>query len=148
MDLGYKTLDGKAAKGMTKAEYMDCMRAACDHFQQHSSAFRRLGGNIYLVHDKSTCHPTQPIPGLSWRPVAHPPHSPDLMPLDYGIFGAAKQELDRKAPRGMPWADKVRLFKEILDKAPVKATISAYQSRLKACFEAGGKHFRAPRKNA
>jgi hypothetical protein len=148
LNKGYQTRQGKQAKGMTKQEYMDCVREARDHFQASSSAFRRLGSNIYLVHDKCRTHPSQPIPGVAWTPVAHPPHSPDLMPLDYGIFGAAKLELDRRATRAMPWEEKAALFKKILQEAPLEATIKAFRSRLMACIDAGGKHFKPPRGRA
>lgn len=145
LNKGYQTQQGKQAKSMTKHEYSDCVRAAQDHFQASSAAFRRLKGPIYLVHDKSRTHPSQPIPEVTWKPVAHPPHSPDLMPLDYGIFGAAKLELDRRATRAMPWEEKAALFMQVLQEAPVEATIKAFRSRLQACIDAGGKHFKPPR---
>ena len=147
LKLGYKNkLKGTDAKGLTKDEYMDCVRAAEKHFKDTSPAFRRLKGPIYLVHDKSTTHPSKPIPGVSWTILSHPPHSPDLMPLDYGIFGTAKRELDSKITRDMPWADKVKLYKDILMAGPVAATINSYESRMNACINAGGKHFKMPRK--
>jgi hypothetical protein len=147
LNLGYK-VNGKDAKMVTKPEYMDCVRGAVQHFTENSLAFRRLKGPIYLVHDRSTTHPSHPIPGCPWVVVSHPPHSPDLMPLDYGIFGTAKQELDRRATRAMPWADKVQLYKDILMAGPVQATIKAYESRLKACIAAGGKQCKMSRKKA
>lgn len=146
LKMGYLNTEGGEAKGLTKNEYMECVRAAEKHFLDTSPAFRRIKGNIYLVHDRSSTHPSKPIPGVSWTPVAHPPHSPDLMPLDYGIFGTAKQELDRSSTRAMPWADKVQLYKDILMAGPVTATINSYQARLQACIDAGGKHFRMSRR--
>jgi len=68
------------------------------------------------------------------------------MPLDYGIFGTAKQELDRRALSNMPWVEKAQLYKDILLEGPMAATIKAYQSRLKACINVGGKHVRMSRK--
>jgi hypothetical protein len=69
---------------------------------------------MYLVHDRSGAHPSQQIPGLTWKVVMHPPHSPDMMPLDYGIFGAAKGDLDRKVQPTWKWVDRVNEFKRIL----------------------------------
>jgi len=107
--------------------------APVGHGQDKGAGIR---GPIFLVHDRSTTHPSQPIPGCSWIVVSHPPHSCNLMPLYYGIFGTSKQELDRWASHVMPWADKVQLYKDILKAGPVEATIRAYESRLKACVAA------------
>jgi len=70
------------------------------------------------------------------------------MPLDFCICSTAKLELDRMTSREMPWVEKVQLYQDIPDRAPVVATINAYISRLNACIEAGGEHLHAPRKTA
>jgi hypothetical protein len=68
------------------------------------------------------------------------------MPLEYVTFGTAKQELDGRTPSVMPWVEKAQMYKDILLEGPMAATIKAYQSRLKACINVGGKHVRMSRK--
>lgn len=141
----YMTKQGKPAKGLTQQEYKTCMKSAEDYYMEHSPAFKNLKGDKFLVHDRCGVHPKRQIPEVTWKVVAHPPHSPDLMPLDYGIFGMAKVALDKKVRRAQSWDEKVQIFKTILKEVEVKATIEAFRSRLLACIDSKGAHFRIPR---
>ena len=141
----YNTKQGKPAKGLTQAEYKACMKSAEEYFMEHCPAFKNLKGDKFLIHDRSGVHPKKQIPGVSWKVVAHPPHSPDLMPLDYGIFGMTKTALDNEVRRDQPWEEKVQIFKDILKKVDVKPTIEAFRSRMLACVDSKGSHFHIPR---
>ena len=137
----YLTKDGKRAKGVTLEEYKDCVRAACVHYEAVVPALRRHADCMQLVHDKAKIHHTKPLTEAPWQPVAHPPRSPDMMPLDYGIFGTVKTRLQREVPRGATWEHKVQLFKKILGEAPFKRTIEHFKLRMEACIESKGWHF-------
>ena len=119
----YLTRQGKKAKGAVLEEYKDCVRAACAHYAAVVPALGRHADRMQLVHDKAKIHHTQPLPDAPWRPVAHPPCSPDMMPLDYGIFGTVKTRLQREVTRSATWEQKVQLFKKILSEAPFQRTI-------------------------
>lgn len=135
----YKTKGGGDAHQMTQEEYIACVKEAHDHFCQ-SSKFRRLGADILLVHDRGPCHPKGPIPGVHWRPVQLPPHSPDLDPLDYGIFGTTKTKLGTLMPYCPNWEKRVSEFQRLLREAPMQHTIEEFTMRLQACIAAKGLH--------
>ena len=137
----YLTKTGKKAKGAVLEEYKDCVRAACAHYEARVPALRRHADRMLLVHDKSKIHHTQPLPGAPWQPVTHPPRSPDMMPLDYGIFGTVKLRLQREVSRSATWEDKVQLFKKILSEAPFQSTIEQFAPRMNDCIASEGWHF-------
>ena len=69
------------------------------------------------------------------------PRSPDLDPLDYSVFGAAKTRLASDLPLSATWEQRVARFKEILQAAPVDKAIRQMSLRASACIAAGGQHF-------
>jgi hypothetical protein len=82
----------------------------------------------------------QGLEQLILKAVAMPPGSPDLMPLDYGIFGTCKLQLERSMAKTAAWEDRVAKFKELIAAAPVKPTIQQFGDRLKAVVRASGGH--------
>ena len=80
------------------------------------------------------------LKGMGLDVVVQPPRSPDVMPLDYGIFGFTKTALERELPRRAPWADRVEKFKELLRSCSPRATIEEYPLRLQAIIDSKGGH--------
>jgi hypothetical protein len=136
----YQTQQGKKAKGMTKMEFAACVRAAYMYYNDKFPAFKRLSQEILLVQDGARVHGKEILPDAPWVPVTQPPHSPDMMPLDYGIFGFTKIRLQRAVDRGDSWESRVQLFKKFLTEASVVATINEFPLRMKACIASNGMH--------
>ena len=143
----YTTVQNKQVKratAMTGEEYMDCVKAAWKHFMR-LSPFRRVAAHAMLVHDKSTVHCSACVVlglrNMDLTSVVQPARSPDLMPLDYGIFGPAKNKLDAESPRDTRWEDRVALLKGILTARSPDATIAEFPLRLRACIASNGEHF-------
>lgn len=136
---GYTTQQGKVAKGITKAEFAVCVKAAYNHFNNSSAAFRRLD-QVFMVQDGARVHGKKALLDAPWVPVTQPPHSPDMMPLDYGIFGFTKIRLQRAVDRGDTWEAKVQMFKDFLMEASVEATIKEFPLRMHACITSKGMH--------
>lgn len=140
----YKTLAGKDAERMTMEEYIDCCTAMTRHFagEGATDAKRaRMVRQLVLVHDKSTCHPGSPIDvGLRSKLAVSmaAPRSPDLMPLDYAVFGWAKRKLLGAEKKGWTWANRAEFFVKTLQGFDPKPCIKAYEHRLKECYESGG----------
>jgi hypothetical protein len=139
----YLTQAGNDASKMVAGEYMHCVQAALNHFMQYP-AFREVRESAMLVHDKSKVHMSKPVKkgleDLALRVVVGPPRSPDLMPLDYGIFGFTKTQLERNLTKHANWGDRVQKFKELLRTASPVATIEEFPLRLQACINAKGSH--------
>jgi hypothetical protein len=143
----YTTMKNKQVKlatAMTGEEYVDCVKAAWQHFMQKRE-FRSLAANAMLVHDKSTAHLSacvvQGLKDLGIAAVVQPARSPDLMPLDYGVFGSAKNRLDADLPRNVRWEDKATCFKKLLSDGSPNAVVEEFPLRLKACMISNGEHF-------
>lgn len=131
------------AAGMTGEEYMDVVRAAWDAFMKVPE-FRRVSAGAMLVHDKCrahTCaHVSAGLSDMGLRVAIQPPRSPDLMPLDYGIFGFSKRQLERRLTQHAKWEDRVTMYKDILSSTSPAATIQEYPLRLQACCDSEGEH--------
>ena len=134
----HKTQQGQPAKAMTKKEFAFCVRAAHNHFN-NKPAFARLD-KIFLVQDGARVHGKKALHDAPWEPVTQPPHSPDMMPLDYGIFGFTKIKLQRAVDRGDSWEAKVQMFKKFLMEASVGPTIEEFPLRMDACISSKGMH--------
>ena len=136
----FQTIQGKDAQSMTLKEYAAAVKAAHDHFNSKFRAFKALNTEVIIVHDGARVHHKKQIPGVPWTTVTQPPHSPDMMPLDYGIFGFTKSRLQRAVLRSDAWEDKVQMFKDFLMEAPVGPTINEFQQRMHACIASRGMH--------
>jgi hypothetical protein len=134
---------GKELVKMGGEEYRDFLKAAYEHFKQKRRS-RARSGDLIIVHDRATPHGSHAVKEwleqLGKRASTLPPRSPDLMPLDYGIFGTVKQALARSTPLHAEWSQEVSNFKELLDEAPVEQTIGQFKLRLRAVIEAKGGH--------
>lgn len=139
----YLDSKGKQLVGMGGKEYLHFINAAMRHFSTNRE-FRAKRETALLVHDRGKAHMsmavTHGLEQLGLRAVALPPRSPDLMPLDYGIFGTCKQQLERSMARNAAWGDRVARFKELIAAAAVRPTIGQFEHRLKAAVLAGGGH--------
>lgn len=70
-----------------------------------------------------------------------PPRSPDLDPLDYGVFGAAKRRLREERVRGKVGFDEAcKHFMEDLQALDATRIIEQLPLRLQACIESRGAH--------
>jgi hypothetical protein len=71
-----------------------------------------------------------------------PARSPDLDPLDYGVFGAVKREWQRRVSKAqLSWSDQCSLLIELLEQADASAAIKALHNRIQKCKSAAGFHF-------
>jgi hypothetical protein len=126
------------------------VREAVKTYNKNPS-FRKLRNKVLLIHDRSRVHSKGSIEGVPWEVAMHPPRSPDLMPLDYGVFGTAKNEevrISSSKKQGMSWEERVSTFKTILKGYEVTHTIEQYPKRLKACIDNNGHHFEDSLKRA
>jgi len=132
------------ASAMTGEEYMDAVKAAWKQFMK-CHAFRRMAGSAMLVHDKAKQHTCEAV--RQWlqqqgvTTVVQPARSPDMMPLDYGVFGTARAQLGRALPMSAPWEDRVATFKALLSGFKPAATIGEFPLRMKACIDSSGQQF-------
>jgi hypothetical protein len=132
------------AGAMTGEEYMDAVKAAWAAFMRQS-AFRRIAGSAVLVHDRArqhTCSAVQQwLKQQGLTAVVQPARSPDMMPLDYGVFGTTRTQLGRTLTMQARWEDRVATFKGFLSSFKPAATIGEFPLRMKACIESGGQQF-------
>ena len=77
----------------------------CQTLDKLREAIRRkrpgqLTNGVILQHDNATPHTARVTQGwlekYGWEILPHPPHSPDLAPSDYHLFGPLKRELAGK----------------------------------------------------
>lgn len=137
----YTTANGQPAKAMGQEEYADFITYAWDQFTQ-CTAFRRRSDEALLIHDRNRVHSSsvvqQRLETLGINSMLAPPRSPDLMPLDYGVFGTIKLQLGRELPRTASWEQRACKFLELLRQRPSDRVIRSFEERLSACIEAHG----------
>jgi hypothetical protein len=89
---------------MAGEEYSPFLKAAWEHFMKQPG-FRAHHRSALLVHDRSKAHGStnvkHSLEEMNLACKVLPPRSPDLMPLDYGVFGSVKQQLGRELPHGL-----------------------------------------------
>ena len=94
------------------------------------------------VHDRATTHTKQGITlegfDAKLRVVNAPPRSPDLMPLDYAVFGNVKRQLLNKVGLNAKWEEKAECFWQLIQDFNVSAAIESYPKRIAKCMETGG----------
>lgn len=134
----------QVAKKITGGEYLDAVRVALKQFRGRH-AFRAVRNNAMLVHDKGLHHVSAAVKdglkAMGISAVVQPARSPDLMPLDYGIFGSARLELGRRGLGKGAWEARVTAFKEILEGSMATAVIDQFPLRVRACIEMNGEQF-------
>lgn len=143
----YFTKTQKLAQRMTAQEYVDCVKEAALHFAGGSAKqppLKRYIERMALVHDRSACHPHGDInierPEAKLTTILAPPRSPDLMPLDYAVFGTVKAELGRLERRDWTWADRATTFVKLLEDFNPTNAIESFPKRLQNCLKNGGGH--------
>ena len=100
---------------------------------------------LILWHDHDTTHLAQETKAwLQQRGILEqlmPVRSPDLDPLDYGVFGTAKSSLRHHVFRDhMGWDQACRTFVAELCAMDTDATIRELPLRLQACVDVQGGH--------
>ena len=146
----YKNDNGKVLTCMGGQEYCDFLRGAKRHFMRQA-AFSKRSAEAMLVHDKSTPHQskvaTEALARLRLKAVVQPPRSPDLMPLDYGIFGRVKTAIAGRVKILRTWEESVsELEKKLLAARSdlIDSTIDQFPRRLEACIASLGDHLGKP----
>jgi hypothetical protein len=140
----YSKQHGEPYKKMGAEEYADFMQAAWRHFMA-DTGFRRRSHEAWVLHDRDPAHKSSTVKSLLKQlhlpAELLPPRSPDLMPLDYGIFGNCKRQARQQSPPQPDWASTAIDFRKRVENAPFEKTIKQFPFRLKACIAAGGQHF-------
>jgi hypothetical protein len=139
----YHDPKGDAHASMGGEEYCDFLDSARSYFMDQPQ-FRSRSRHALLVHDKSKVHTSkaveQHLKSRHLDVAVMPPRSPDLQPLDYGIFSASKNQLAKHAGRAMAWTPKVLELKKLISDADIAPSIHGFVDRLEACISAGGGH--------
>lgn len=139
----YTDAHGNARTGMAAEEYADFLQAAMKHFSKNPE-FRRRREAAMLVHDRSSVHRSGHVAtalrSMGLKSVLLPPRSPDLQPLDYGIFGLVKRRVESGLGSDRSWGNRVNLLKKLLADVQPGPTIAQFPKRLEAVVRAGGKH--------
>ena len=140
----YKKASGAVHKGMSGEEYLDAVQKAVENSVEHAT--RGELSNMVLLHDRDPAHKDSIV--SSWCGTKGitiellPQRSPDLDPLDYGLFGVAKAKLDRAIQRQkLGWGDRCTELLKILRTQAADATIGELPLRWQACIQARGRHF-------
>ena len=139
----YKKANGEVHTGMCGEEYLHAVQKAVENSVQHAT--RGELSSMVLLHDRDPAHKDSIV--KSWCEAKGitiellPERSPDLDPLDYGLFGVAKQKLAKAIQRQHSWEDSCTKLLEILKAQPADATIGELPLRWQACIQAGGRHF-------
>lgn len=143
----YLLAKGKPASSMTRDEYADGLEAAVQHFRLNKD-FEAQKGHWKLLQDGARTHlkPGQHQlkaqgPDCCLDVMTQPPRSPDIMPLDYAVFGLAKRALKAKFRSNWEWPARAAEFVRLLRESDVKAAIDGYPNRLQRLDAAGGGHF-------
>lgn len=101
---------------------------------------------INLLHDRDPAHTSATFQAFATacnvNAVLLPPRSPDLNPLDYGVFGAAQKKLDAEMERrSMTWDQQCAFLEGAIKQADTDAAIAALPGRIQRCIAAKGGHF-------
>lgn len=101
---------------------------------------------VKLLHDRDTAHTSKAFQrfAASYNVDARllPTSSPDLDPLDYGVFGPAQRRLDRELEqRDMTFEEQCQFLTACIQQANSDAAIEELPGRIQKCIAAGGWHF-------
>lgn len=131
-------------RSMGAEEYTDFLGDAWEFLSQHKNLRRRMH-SLVLVHDRNAVHCANAVKKWLEEEEVHavlaPPRSPDLMPLDYSVFGTTKQAVKRQVGIKAAWDVRARTFLNLLREQSVEAIIGQFPKRLKACMAQQGGHF-------
>ena len=101
---------------------------------------------VRLVHDKDSVHTSKETAAFAGSHnivlTELPARSPDLDPLDYGVFGGLKQKWRRAVRKQqLDWDAACALFIHMLIEADATHAIQSLPSRIQKCIVAKGAHF-------
>ena len=99
-----------------------------------------------LLHDRDPAHQSKEFAAFAERSgirvAVLPPRSPDLDPLDYGVFGTVKNQLEKEVEqKGLDWSQRCSRLVELLEGFNPDAAIIALPGRIERCIAARGGHF-------
>lgn len=102
--------------------------------------------HICLVVDKAAAHTSKLFKSFAEASgievIVLPTRSPDLDPLDYGVFGAVKQAWEKKVTAGrLGWDGQKQALLEVLSGWNADRAIMALPERLQKCIASRGGHF-------
>jgi hypothetical protein len=142
-ETAYLDTAGHPHRSMGAEEYCDFLQRAWKAFNR-STEFRRRSWQAMLVHDRSTTHNNllvrAKLKSLNLREMLLPPRSPDLQPLDYGVFSTSKNKIQRASERDDDWTRRAVELEKHIREAPLQQIIAQFPLRLEACIRAGGSH--------
>ena len=134
----YKNATGKLHSRMAAKEYTDFLQTTTQELGKPKPAV--------IVQDRESTHMAKLT--QEWakkegiRLLTLPPRSPDLDPLDYGVFGPFKASYEAlKFAKHVPWDAACKAVVEGLKTTKVENAVQAWEKRLRACIAAKGKHF-------
>ena len=112
---------------------MSRMDPAAFTFQQDSAPAHRANKTLNFLHDE----------GISfWGPDQWPPNSPDLNPLDYGIWSMVAQGSCKVRPTSLTsLKKKVGIFWKSMDPSKIRAICQKFRPRLERCVAEKGSYF-------
>ena len=100
----------------------------------------QLTNGVILQHDNATPHTARVTQGwlekYGWEILPHPPHSPDLAPSDYHLFGPLKRELaGKRFDDDEELVDHVRKWLQNLDGSFFREGIYSMVRRWQKCVD-------------
>lgn len=140
----YFTKRDKHAAKLTSAEYIDFLEKVLRTVAKHAPR-SMLRKGLVIIHDRDRTHLTKEVTAFcaaaGVRVEALPPRSPDLDPLDYGVFNNAKAWLELNYPRmTTPWKTRCKQFQKRIKATDVKKLTEHYLLRLQAVINTHGGH--------
>lgn len=137
----YPTPAGGVHTDLSGDEYRDALELV---FKEHCLHNKR-GSRRFVWHDRATQHKSLQVKAWALQqrvePILLPARSPDLDPLDYGVFGAAKHWMRRSLHvEGKSWDQACVGFVAYLRAVDAGAAIRELPLRLQACVDCEGKH--------
>lgn len=111
-----------------------------------AGTLRRPRHPVNLLHDRDTAHKSKVFSkfaaSYNVNAVLLPARSPDLDPLDYGVFGPAQKKLDAEMEkRPMTFEEQCTFLEETIKQTNTDAAIMALPGRIARCIKAKGGHF-------
>jgi hypothetical protein len=141
----YTDKQGKPLKKLGGLEYRDCLKAITSAKPIEPRRARTAPPPL-VFHDREVAHTSKVV--QDWleehgiKELLNAVRSPDLDPLDYGVFGLAKRRQRRRVyAEGVAWDDACAAMVADLKAMDVDATIKQFPKRLAACIKAKGGHF-------
>lgn len=109
---------------------------------------RPRGQQVRLVHDRDSVHTSEAASAFASSHgielIELPPRSPDLDPLDYGVFGGVKKAWYKQVSREqMSWDKQCQLLIKLLKEADASAAIKSLPGRIQKLIAAEGGRFEA-----